>query len=316
MSDTLSLTRLRDAAPSLFLVLLVVVIGVSTPDFISVDNILGVLSDTVTLFVLATGITFVILIGGIDLSAHTIASLASVVVGLTLPALGYGAFAAALAVGLLAGLLSGFVHVRLGIPSFIATLATSGIVGGIALVISGAQTITFDVTGRDKLAWVTRTLLGVPNVVWIGLVVFAIAFFIQRYTRFGRYALVIGAGEAAAWASGIRVQLHKMAAFALSGSFAALAGILLSGRMSAGTPLLANQLLLPAIAAVIVGGTSITGGAGGIARTLIGALIITVVRIGMTFLGVNIFVQQIVFGAVLVGAVAITIDRNKIPIVK
>lgn len=130
------------------------------------------------------------------------------------------------------------------------------------------------------------------------------------------YTTAIGAGEPAAWASGIRVNRQKIIALALCGLLAALAGLLLAGRLSSGSPTLANQLLLPAIAAVIVGGTAITGGIGGIGRTLIGALIISVVRIGMTFLGVNIFAQQIVFGAVLVAAVAGTIDRSKIPFVK
>ena len=102
----------------------------------------------------------------------------------------------------------------------------------------------------------------------------------------------------------------------LSGGFAALAGIILTGRLASGSPTLAAEMLLPAIAAVVVGGTAITGGVGSIWRTLVGALIISVVRIGMTFLGVNIFAQNIVFGAVLVIAVAITIDRSKIPIVK
>ena len=102
----------------------------------------------------------------------------------------------------------------------------------------------------------------------------------------------------------------------LSAGFAALAGVILAGRLASGSPTLADELLLPSIAAVVVGGTAITGGVGSIWRTLVGALIISVVRIGMTFLGVNIFAQNIVFGVVLIAAVAITIDRSKIPIVK
>ena len=112
------------------------------------------------------------------------------------------------------------------------------------------------------------------------------------------------------------VDRQKVFAYILSASFAALAGVILAGRLSSGSPTLASELLLPSIAAVVVGGTAITGGVGSIWRTLVGALIISVVRIGMTFLGVNIFAQNIVFGAVLIAAVAITIDRSKIPIVK
>ena len=155
-----------------------------------------------------------------------------------------------------------------------------------------------------------------PNVIVIGLIVLIVAHVLQSRTRFGRYSAAIGAGEPAAYASGVKVNRQKVIAFVLSAAFAALAGVILAGRLASGSPTLAAELLLPSIAAVVVGGTAITGGVGSIWRTLVGALIISVVRIGMTFLGVNIFAQNIVFGAVLIAAVAITIDRSKIPIVK
>ena len=136
------------------------------------------------------------------------------------------------------------------------------------------------------------------------------------YPRFGRQAIAVGAGGPAAWAAGINVDRTKIIAFAASGMLAAIAGIVLAARLSSGSPVLANQLLLPAIAAVIVGGTAITGGLGGVARTAVGALIISIVRIGMTFVGVNIFLENMVFGAVLIAAVAITIDRSKIAVIK
>jgi ribose transport system permease protein len=139
---------------------------------------------------------------------------------------------------------------------------------------------------------------------------------LQAHTRFGRYSAAIGAGEPAAYASGVRVSRIKVAAFALSSAFAALAGVVLAGRLASGSPTLAAELLLPSIAAVVVGGTAITGGVGSVWRTLVGSLIVSVVRVGMTFLGVDIFAQNIVFGAVLIAAVAVTIDRSKIPIVK
>ena len=308
--------RLRAAAPALFLIVLVGLIAAVTPGFASPENLLGLLADTATLFILAAGLTFVILIGGIDLSIQTVASLSSVIVALLVPQIGYAAFAVALFAGLVSGLFSGFVHVKLHVPSFIATLATSGVVSGVALLVSKARTITIGEEGRATLEWISGSILGVPNVIPIGLVVLIGSYFLQNYTRFGRYSTAIGAGEPAAWASGIRVDRQKIIALVLCSLMGALAGMLLAGRLSSGSPVLGSQLLLPAIAAVIVGGTAITGGVGGIGRTLIGALIISVVRIGMTFLGVNIFAQQIVFGVVLIAAVAVTIDRSKIPIVK
>jgi ribose transport system permease protein len=306
----------RELAPLLLLALLILLVGVLNPSFLSPDTLLVLLADTATLFVLAAGVAFVIILGGIDLSIQSVASLASVLIALQLPAMGRWAFPITFAFGLLAGAISGLVHVGLRIPSFIATLATSGVFSAAALVLAQGHSITIGEQGRQLFVWVTGRTLGIPNVVIIGVLVAAICAAIQRYTHFGRYSLAIGAGEQAALASGIPVNRFKVFAFALSGGLASLAGILLAGRLSSGSPTLANELLLPSIAAVVVGGTAITGGSGGALRTAVGALIISVVRIGMTFLGVNIFAQQIVFGIVLILAVAITMDRIRVLVVK
>lgn len=308
--------RLRQWLPLATLVILVCIVGVMQPIFLQPSTLLQLASDTAVLFILATGVTFVIMLGGIDLSIQSMASFASVIVALTVARLGYGAFVLAVAVGALVGLLSGLAHVKLKVPSFIATLATGGVLFSAALVTSKERSITLGEVERSYQTWITGQVLGVPNVIWVGLVVLAIAHILQAHTRFGRYSAAIGAGEPAAYASGVKVDRQKVFAYVLSAGFAALAGVILAGRLASGSPTLAAELLLPSIAAVVVGGTAITGGVGSIWRTLVGALIISVVRIGMTFLGVNIFAQNIVFGAVLIGAVAITIDRSKIPIVK
>jgi ribose transport system permease protein len=312
----LSAEHVRQAMPLVTLAVLIVVVGIVTPEFLRPQTLLVLASDTATLFVMAVGVTFVIMLGGIDLSIQSVASLTSVVVALCLPRFGYLGFAMATLVGTLAGILSGLAHVKLKIPSFIATLAIGGIAAGSALIVSDAQAITMGVGERAYLGWVTGDSFGLPHEVMIGAVVLACGLFVQRYTAFGRYSQAIGAGEPATYASGVKVDRYKIVACALSGSLAGFAGVILAGRLASGSPTLANELLLPAIAAVIVGGTAITGGVGSVWRTLIGALIISVVRIGMTFVGVDIFAQQIVFGGVLILAVAATIDRSKIPIVK
>lgn len=308
--------RFRQWLPMATLIVLVIFVGAIQPGFLEPSTLLQLASDTAVLFILATGVTFVVMLGGIDLSIQSMASLASVIVALTIGRLGYVSFVLAIAVGAVVGWLSGIAHVRLKIPSFIATLATGGVLFSAALVISSERSITLGETARDDLTLISGTTIGVPNVVIIGLITLIGAHILQAHTRFGRYSAAIGAGEPAAYASGVKVDRQKIFAFTLSGMFAALAGVVLAGRLSSGSPTLAAELLLPSIAAVVVGGTAITGGVGSIWRTLIGALIISVVRIGMTFLGVNIFAQSIVFGAVLIGAVAITIDRSKIPVVK
>ncbi len=308
--------RVRQWLPLATLVILVAVVGVAQPVFLQPASLLQLASDTAVLFILATGVTFVIMLGGIDLSIQSMASLSSVIVALTITRFGYGAFVLAVAVGAVAGLLSGLAHVRLRIPSFIATLAMGGVLYSAALVISRERSITLEDAERGYQTWITGTPFGFPNVILIGLIVLVVGHILQSRTRFGRYSAAIGAGEPAAYASGVKVDRQKIIAFVLSAGLAALAGVILAGRLASGSPTLAAELLLPSIAAVVVGGTAITGGVGSIWRTLVGALIISVVRIGMTFLGVNIFAQNIVFGAVLIAAVAITIDRSKIPIVK
>jgi ribose transport system permease protein len=307
---------IRKWLPLATLAILILAVGIAQPSFLQPGTLIELASDTAVLFILATGVTFVVMLGGIDLSIQSMASLASVIVALTITRLGYGSFVLAIVIGAIAGFLSGIVHVRLKIPSFIATLAMGGVLFSAALVISKQRSITLDEAGRAYQAWITGQAFGLPNVIFIGLLVLAAAHIVQAHTRFGRYSAAIGAGEPAAYASGVKVGRQKIFAFVLSASFAAVAGVVLAGRLASGSPTLAAELLLPSIAAVVVGGTAITGGVGSIWRTLVGALIISVVRIGMTFLGVNIFAQNIVFGAVLIGAVAITIDRSKIPIVK
>ena len=139
---------------------------------------------------------------------------------------------------------------------------------------------------------------------------------VLQLTPFGRLVRGIGAQERAVIASGINVDRIKIAAYMLSGTMAGIAGVVMAARLGSGSPTLASEFLLPAIASIVVGGTAITGGVGSVWRTFVGALIVQVVRIGMTFMGVSVFAQQIVFGFILVAAVAITMDRAKVLVIK
>ena len=309
--------RIRPYAPLTLLFLLVIGVNLAEPGFASFNTLSVVLADASILFILAAGMTFVIMLGGIDLSVQAAASFASMVVAELLPHVSYAAFPITVVVGLLMGLASGFVHVKLRISSFIATLATGGVMTGLSLLMAEGRTVSILETGRDECRWISDAwLFNIPNVVLIALVVAIAGMIVQRYTPFGRYSAAIGAGEPAARAAGISVDRYKIMAFGFSGALAALGGAVLAARLSSGSPDLANQLLLPTIAAVVVGGTAITGGVGSIGRTVVGAAIVSIVRIGMTFVGIDIFAQQIVFGAALVFAVFVTIDRSKIPIIK
>jgi DNA-binding GntR family transcriptional regulator len=197
---------------------------------------------------------------------EAVASFVSVVVALTLTDLGYLAFALGVAVGFGVGLLNGIVHVRLLLPSFIVTLASAGVWTGVGLLVSDATSVPINADHRDLVAWITGTILGVPNELIIATLVLVFGLFMQHYTPFGRYSRAIG-----------------------SGALAGLAGVMLAGRLSSGGPRIADQFLLPAIATVVVGGTSISGGVGSIWRTFVGAMIVSVIRTGMNFVGVDVF---------------------------
>ena len=309
--------QLRNLVPVLALLLLVGGIAAYEPGFLRPSNLITVTADTMTLFLMASGATFVILLGSIDLSIQAIASMTSCIVAALLPSLGGGALLFALSAGMAAGILSGLVVNYLRIPSFVATLAVGGIVTSVAFWVSDERSIY--ISDGDKLTWLdwaTGTSFGIDNEVLVGLVSLALLTVLLSLSRFGRLVRAVGSQERAVIASGINVNRVKFFAFVLSGFMAGLAGLVMAARLGSGSPTLASEFLLPAIACIIVGGTAITGGVGSIWKTFVGALIVAVVRIGMTFVGMTVLAQQIVFGLVLVIAVAITIDRSKVAVVK
>ena len=311
------LRRFRHLLPFATLVVLVLLVGAITPVFLTVNVLLTLMTDTATLFILAAGITFVIMLGGIDLSGQSIASLASVVLAISIVQLGLAAVPLAIFTGMAFGFVNGLIHVFLKLPSFIATLAMGSVATSGALLLSGQRSVPIPTDLRnDLLQWIIGESYGLPNQILVGIAVLLLGLFIERLTVFGHWSRAVGSGEPVVRATGVPVGRVKVLALVVSGGLAGLAGVVIGARLASGSPTIANEFLLPAIAAVIVGGTAITGGVGTVVYTLIGALIISVVRIGMTFIGVDIFAQQIVFGILIVLAAAATIDRTKLQIVK
>lgn len=303
--------------PLIVLAVLVLAVGAYDPAFFSTGNFLEVTADTMTLFLMASGVTLVIMMGGIDLSVQAVASMTSCILAVYLPQLGFFAIPFAVLGGVIAGFAGGYVSTRLRIPSFIATLAVSGVVLSAGYWFSGTRSVNIpgDLSAT-YLSWAVGDALGVPNEIWVGVVFLVILSLLLGVTPFGRLVRGIGAQERAVIASGIDVDRVKIAAYTLSGTMAGVAGVVMAARLGSGSPTLANEFLLPAIACIVVGGTAITGGVGSVWRTFIGALIVQVVRIGMTFMGVSVFAQQIVFGIILVAAVAVTMDRTKVLVIK
>lgn len=313
----LIIEKMRKILPVITLLTLVILVGIVDPSFLSVRNFVQLLQDISMLFIMAMGITLVIYIGGIDLSSQSLASMATVLIVTTLPLFGFWGVILTLLIGFAFGAISGFLHVKLKIASFITTLAIGGVAYSTGQVISGQRGLYISGELRDSaLGWAYKTTFGIPNEIVVSLGLLAVFLFLERRTTFGRSLKAIGAGELAAVASGIKVERIKIIAFALSGMLAVMAGIVLSARLAGGSPTAADMFLLPAIVAVLVGGTPLTGGVGGVLNTFIGALIVAVVRTGMVFLEVPATSQQIVFGVVLIIAIAATIDRSKVSIVK
>ncbi|WP_237955829.1 ABC transporter permease [Acetobacter senegalensis] len=318
VSGDLTLTeKLRRHLPWITLVSVLLLVGLRDISFLSPQNLITLASDVVPLLIMATGMTFVIYIGGIDLSSQSIANMATVLATISLPALGVGSALLVIAAGLLFGAVSGVVTTRLKVPSFISTLAVGGIALSVGQYASGQQALHMDTEQRrHAFGWVTGQTAGIPHILVLALVIVAIAWFLQIRMLPGRTLKAIGAGEPVVVASGIRADRYKILAFALSGMFAAIAGLMFSVRLSGGSPTLAEGFLLPAIVAVLVGGTPLTGGVGGVLNTLIGTMIVAVVRASMLYFSIPATGQQIFFGLVLIVAIATTIDRSKMKVVK
>lgn len=304
----------RRLVPLAVLIALLSAVGAIEPSFLSPYAVNVLADESAVILILATAQTVVILMGAIDLSMTAVASLASVLIALALPTIGPGGLVGVLALTTLIGAVQGLIHTRAQMPSFIVTLAGLGVWWGLALTIAPA---TIPVAaGYSAVGWLERNSVGVPNsfsVALAALVVLAVAL---RRLPFGRHVYAIGMAERAALLSGIRVGRVKVLGFALTGLFSGLAGMAMVARNASGSPTIADNLLLPSIAAVVVGGTSITGGVGGLGRTFIGALTITVLRVGFATIGLDPAYEPLAYGVLVVAAAALTIDRSKVQIVK
>ncbi|MFT3672850.1 ABC transporter permease [Aestuariivirga sp.] len=313
----MNLERIKPHLPWMTLAMLVVIVSLIDPHFLNPWSMLSLAADIVPLFIMALGITFAIYIGGIDLSAQSMANMVTVVATVLLGSMGAWVAVFCVLLGAALGAFSGFVTTRFFVPSFISTLAVGGVAYSVAQWLSGQRSVSMDAAQRDALfGWMISKTGGIPHELLIAAVLLAICWFIERRTVIGRNLKAIGAGELAAVASGISVAKYKTAAFALSGALAAFAGLLFAVKLSGGAPSVANGFLLPAIVAVLVGGTPLTGGVGGVINTMIGTLIVAVIRASMLYLDVNATQQQMFFGLILIAAIALTIDRAKLRIVK
>jgi ribose transport system permease protein len=300
-----STRRARELGTLIGLVALAGLLSLLTPYFLSVSNLLNVAEQTSINAVIAVGMTFVILSGGIDLSVGSVVALAGVVLGSLLregapiPA----AMAGAVAVGGACGLVNGLLITKGRLPAFIATLGMMSIARGAALVFTSGRPISDFAVAFRKLS--TARVLGIPAPIVITIVIYLIAHFLLTRTRFGRYVYAIGGNEEATRLSGISAGFHKTMVYVLSGVTTALAATLLTARLGSAQPIAGINYELDAIAATVIGGASLAGGVGTLHGTLIGALIMGVLRNGLNLLGTSPFFQQVVIGVVIIAAVLV-----------
>lgn len=304
-------SSLQKLGPVIGLLLIVVIISVMSPSFLTMNNLFNVLRQVSINALIAFGMTFVILTGGIDLSVGSILALTGAVTAGMMsggmdPIL---AMLLGVLLGVLLGAINGLIIAKGKVAPFIATLATMTIFRGLTLVytegrpISGlGDSFTFQMLGKGYI-------FGIPVPVITMAISFAVLYFILKKTTFGRRVYAVGGNEEASRLSGINVDRVKIYVYSLAGGLTAIASLILTSRLNSAQPTAGNMFELDAIAAVVLGGTSLTGGRGWIVGTLIGALIIGVLNNGLNLIGVSSFFQQVVKGAVIL--IAVLLDRKK-----
>lgn len=284
----------------LFLAGLVVYFSVSSPFFLSVDNFRNILLSVAVLGIIAVPATLLMVSANVDLSVGSAAAFCGMLFAVVAEDHGLAlGIAAALAGGMLAGVVNGGLVALIGINSIITTLGMLSVLRGATKLLSNGQTV-----GIDGFRWIgSGSVIGVPTPVWIFALVAAAFVVLMRYTTFGRGIYALGANSHAARLVGIRPVPNLFALFVISGGLAALAGLILTSQLRAATPLSAEGLELSVVAAVLLGGASLTGGRGTVTGTLVGVLILGTLNNGLTILNVTSFWQEVARGAVLVLAV-------------
>ena len=309
------LNVLRRHGALVVLALILIAVSTAAPGILRWRGINSLLQDNAPLLILIIGATFPILLGCLDLSIAAMASLAAVVAAMLSPILGSASVLVVVAGASVIGGLQGWLIGRLQVPSFVISLGALGMFKGIAMYLTGATmvgiapgVVVYDLLGGRSF--------GISNSFILVLVMVTIFASVLKFTNLGRNIYAFGANEVAVYISGIRRDLVRSFAFAASAGCAALGGVMMISQTMFAGPTVANSLLLPALVGVVVGGTAISGGVGGVLSSLIGGLIAILIRVGVTISGLPPESQDVAFGIVILIAVALTTDRAKIGLVK
>lgn len=297
-------------APLIIFIVLALIVGLYDNSFFQLPSILSLLEQSAPLVLLAIAQGVIVLTGRITLANAALASLAGVGLSKLLGQIGGAAVPAVLLGAALTGLIIGIVHVYTQIPSFIVTLGFLGIFSGLSLWISGADSI-FVQSGFESVEWLSLRLYGIPIAFVLVVVVTLLLMLTMKIFPWGRRIRAIGLNERAASFSGIRSSRVVVGVFALSGLLSGLAAVVQVSQLQSAGATTSDSLLLPSIAAVIVGGCSISGGVGGAGRMLLGAMVIALLRVGLDLVGIDSAYQPILYGVIVILAIAATVDRRR-----
>lgn len=290
---------------SLYLAFLIIFIAFSllNENFLSINNVLNIIVQSAIIAIIAVGQTMVILTSGIDLSVGSIVGAVGIGIGLLMVAGVSIPVAVVLGVimGIVFGLINGVIISYGRVPAFITTLGMMGIARGFGLALNEGKPVAGLPQSFEKIA--STSVAGIPSFVFYTLIIYVIMFFILERTKFGRHIYAIGGNRDAARLSGVKVKVVEMIVYLFSGLFSGLGAVLLTARLNYATPVAGTGYELDTIAAVVIGGTALSGGQGKIIGTLVGALMLGILRNGLTILNVSSFFQQIIIGAVIIIAV-------------
>ncbi|MBN9645546.1 ABC transporter permease [Terrisporobacter glycolicus] len=303
MKKYTSKLNFRDYGVLIGFVVLCIAISMATPAFLSKQNVLNLLRQSSIIGIISAGMTFVIISGNFDISVGAVAALSGVIV-MRLATTGTNLFLAiiaAIVVCAIIGLVNGIMVAKVNVPSLIATMAMVTIVRGILLMITGGYPITQTILMLDSLG--NGYFLGIPMPVIVFILVVIVSYIVLTQTKFGRHVYSIGGNQDASKLNGINVDSQKIKVFIINAVLAAIAGLVLTGRLGTASPVAGDSYDMDAIASVVIGGTSVSGGSGSVLKTIIGVLLMSVINNSFNLLGIDIFFQYIFKGLIILVAV-------------
>lgn len=307
--------KLKKYFPFILLIILVAIFTIGNSRFLTFRNFMVIAQQMVVTLIAALGMLFVIVEGSIDLSVGGIVALSAIAVTMTVEQLGALAIIPAILVGVTCGLINGCCFTFLKIPTFIVTMGTMTSFRGLVLILTGGSQIM--ITNRSFLNFYNgQYIAGVNNNVIMVVIITAIMWYVFKNFAFAREVRAVGGAEKVATLAGIKINKIKVGVFVLCGVMAGIAGCFQSARSYAATPTMGDGMEMDVIAAVVLGGTPMSGGIGSVLTTVLGTLIICILSNGMNIIGLSADIQKVVKGIILIFAVCMTVDRKRMGVIK